>query len=94
LKEADEEECKGIAFDVDDNVVAKAPKDLGTICKMPIERSASSLFGEGAQLLKANRLLMDGATDWKRTLGEEWVKRMFLDGEHTLFRCIECGNVV
>jgi hypothetical protein len=85
--------CGGVAVDLDDKVIAKAPEDLIKICRMPIERSGDNIFGNGRQLAFARELLVEGEPEWRNQLGEDWVQET-LSNDHTSFRCADCPNSI
>lgn len=86
--------CKGVAHNLDESILIKAPMDLATICTMPIERSATCQLGNGGLLNKALDLLKNGHEDWRSILGEDVVKKILQDQEYTVFQCAECDTLV
>jgi hypothetical protein len=94
MEEAIDAECKGVAHDLDDTILAEAPRDLATICTMPIERSVAVELGNGAILMKALDLLKGGDDDWEGKLGVELVEAQLQNSEYSLFYCPECDNIL
>jgi hypothetical protein len=92
--ETADEQCKGIALELDERVLAKAPRDLAKICRMPIERSARSEFGNGAMLSKALDLLMARQKNWRSIMGEDLVQKILQDQEYSVFHCAQCDNLL
>jgi hypothetical protein len=92
--EATDNQCKGVAYDIDSHILCKAPADLAAICMMPIERSATCILGLGGLLKKALELLIQRDDDWRSILGERFIQKMLQNQEHTVFECAECNNFI
>jgi len=92
--EATDNACKGVAIDVDMDMLSSAPTDLATMCRLPIERSARHQLGNGGVLKKALELLRNGDDDWQSIIGEDIVRKMLQDQEYTVFHCAECHNFI